>query len=50
MAPWFDNACDASIYTVFGQGASAVATGDMTPEEAMKDVQSAAAQLREKSE
>lgn len=50
MAPWFDNACDASIYTVFGQGASAVATGDMTPEEVMKDVQTAATQLREKSE
>lgn len=48
MAPWFDNACDASIYTVFGQGASAVATGDMTPEKAMQDVQAAAADLRAK--
>lgn len=49
MAPWFDNACDASIYTVFGQGASAIATNDMTPEEAMKDVQAAAAELKGKS-
>lgn len=49
MAPWFDNACDAGIYTVFGQGASAIATNDMTPEEVMKDVQAAAAELREKS-
>ena len=48
MAPRFDNACDASIYTVFGQGASAVATGDMTPEDAMADVQAAAADLRAK--
>ena len=49
MAPWFDNACNASIYTVFGQGASAIATNDMTPEEAMKDVQAAAAELKGKS-
>lgn len=49
MAPWFDNACDASIYTVFGQGASAIATNDMTPEEVMKDVQAAAAELKGKS-
>ena len=48
MAPWFDSACDAAIYTVFGQGASAVAAGDMTPEEAMADVQAAAADLRAK--
>lgn len=48
MAPWFDNACDASIYTVFGQGASAVAAGDMTPEQAIADVQAAAADLRAK--
>ncbi len=48
MTPWFDNACDASIYTVFGQGASAVATGDMTPEAAMENVQAAAADLRAK--
>ena len=49
MAPWFDNACNASIYTVFGQGASAIATNDMTPEEVMKDVQTAAAELKENS-
>lgn len=49
MAPWFDNACNPSIYTVFGQGASAIATNDMTPEEVMKDVQTAAAELKENS-
>lgn len=48
MAPWFDNACDASIYTVFGQGASAIATGDMTPEQAMANVQAAAKDLQAK--
>lgn len=49
MTPWFDNACDAGIYTVFGQGASAIATNDMDPEEVMKDVQAAAAEIKEKS-
>lgn len=49
MAPWFDNACDAGIYTVFGQGASAIVSGDKTPEDVMKDVQAAAADLRAKA-
>lgn len=48
MAPWFDNACDPAIYTVFGQGASAIATGDMTPEQAMANVQAAAKDLQAK--
>ncbi|MDO4264881.1 MAG: extracellular solute-binding protein [Eubacteriales bacterium] len=48
MAPWFDNACDASIYTVFGQGASAIASGDETPEQVMTAVQAAASELRAK--
>ena len=45
LAPWFDNACDASVYTVYGQGAQAIATGDETPESVMKQVQEAAASL-----
>lgn len=46
LAPWFDNACDASVYTVYGQGAQAIATGDETPESVMAQVQEAAASLR----
>lgn len=45
LAPWFDNACDASVYTVYGQGAQAIVTGDETPESVMKMVQEAAASL-----
>lgn len=45
LTPWFDNACDASVYTVYGQGAQAIATGDETPETVMKQVQEAAASL-----
>ena len=45
LAPWFDNACDASVYTVYGQGAQAIATGDETPESVMTQVQEAAASL-----
>ncbi len=45
LAPWFDNACDASVYTVYSQGAQAIATGDETPESVMKQVQEAAASI-----
>lgn len=45
LVPWFDNACDASVYTVYGQGAQAIATGDETPESVMQQVQEAAASL-----
>lgn len=45
LAPWFDNACDASVYTVYGQGAQAIATGDETPESVMEQVKEAAASL-----
>lgn len=45
LAPWFDNACDAAVYTVYGQGAQAIVTGDETPESVMKMVQEAAASL-----
>lgn len=45
LAPWFDNACNASVYTVYGQGAQAIATGDETPESVMEQVQAAAASL-----
>ena len=45
LAPWFDNACDASVYTVYAQGAQAIATGDETPESVMEQVQEAAASL-----
>lgn len=45
LAPWFDNACDATVYTVYGQGAQAIATGDETPESVMQQVQEAAASL-----
>lgn len=46
LAPWFDNACDAAVYTVYGQGAQAIITGDETPESVMEMVQEAAASLR----
>lgn len=45
LAPWFDNACDAAVYTVYGQGAQAIAVGDETPESVMTMVQEAAASL-----
>lgn len=45
LTPWFDNACDAAVYTVYGQGAQAIAAGDDTPEGVMKQVQEAAASL-----
>ena len=45
LTPWFDNACDAAVYTVYGQGAQAIVTGDETPESVMKMVQEAAASL-----
>ncbi len=45
LAPWFDNACDAAVYTVYGQGAQAIAVGDETPESVMAMVQEAAASL-----
>ena len=45
LVPWFDNACDASVYTVYGQGAQAIATGDETPESVMEQVKEAAASL-----
>lgn len=45
LVPWFDNACDASVYTVYGQGAQAIATGDETPESVMEQVKEAAADL-----
>ncbi len=45
LAPWFDNACDAAVYTVYGQGAQAIAVGDETPESVMAMVREAAASL-----
>lgn len=45
LTPWFDNACNATVYTVYGQGAQAIATGDETPESVMQQVQEAAASL-----
>ena len=45
LVPWFDNACDASVYTVYGQGAQAIASGDETPESVMEQVKEAAAAL-----
>lgn len=45
LVPWFDNACDASVYMVYGQGAQAIATGDETPENVMEQVKEAAAAL-----
>ncbi len=49
LAPWFDNACDPSIYTAFQQGAVLMATGDATAEEVMASVQAAATTLREEA-
>ena len=45
LTPWFDNACDPGVYTVYGQMAQAIATGDETPESAMEQVREAAASL-----
>ena len=45
LTPWFDNACDPAVYTVYGQMAQAIATGDETPESAMEQVREAAASL-----
>ncbi|QOV19131.1 extracellular solute-binding protein [Blautia liquoris] len=45
LSPWFDNACDPSVYTVYGQGAQAIVTGDETPQSVMEQVQEAAASL-----
>lgn len=45
LVPWFDNACDPAVYTVYGQMAQAIATGDETPESAMEQVRAAAASL-----
>ena len=45
LVPWFDNACDPSVYTVYGQGAQAIAIGDETPESVMEQVKEAAAAL-----
>ena len=46
LAPWLDNACDAAVYVVFGQGGQAIASGDATPESVMVQVQEAAASIR----
>lgn len=45
LTPWFDNACDAAVYTVYGQGAQAIAAGDDTPEGVMEQVRAAARSL-----
>lgn len=45
LVPWFDNACDPSVYTVYGQGAQAIAIGDETPESVMEQVKEAASAL-----
>ena len=45
LAAWFDNACDPSVYVVYGQGGQAIATGDATPESVMEQVRTAAASL-----
>ena len=45
LTPWFDNACDPGVYTVYQQVAQAIATGDETPESGMQEVQQAAASL-----
>ena len=45
LAAWLDNACDPSVYVVYGQGGQAIATGDATPESVMAQVQAAAASL-----
>ncbi len=47
LSPWFDNACDPAVYTIYGQGAQAIATGDETPESVMEQVQEAAVSLHE---
>ena len=45
LTPWFDNACDPGVYTVYQQVAQSIATGDETPESGMQQVQQAAASL-----
>ena len=45
LTPWFAIACDPAVFTVYGQMAQAIATGDETPESAMEQVREAAASL-----
>lgn len=45
-APWFDNAVNINIADVFMKGGQSLATGQITPEEIMKQVQEEAARLK----
>ena len=45
-APWFDNAVNINIADIFMRGGQSLATGDATPEDIMKEVQSEAAKLK----
>ncbi len=44
--PWFDNAVDIKIGDIFMRGGQSLATGDITPEEIMKQVQEETARLK----
>ncbi|MDQ0253026.1 raffinose/stachyose/melibiose transport system substrate-binding protein [Evansella vedderi] len=44
-APWFDNAVNINVADVFMRGGQSLATGQMTPEEIIKDAQEQAARL-----
>lgn len=45
-APWFDNAVNINIGDIFMRGGQSLATGEMTPEEIMEEVQAEAERLR----
>lgn len=45
-APWFDNAVNINIADIFMRGGQSLATGQVTPQEIMKDVQNRASRLK----
>ncbi|WP_207736131.1 ABC transporter substrate-binding protein [Fusibacter ferrireducens] len=45
-APWFDNAVNINIADIFMRGGQSLATGELTPEEIMEEVQAEADRLR----
>ena len=45
-APWFDNAVNINIADIFMRGGQSLATGGITPEEIMEEVQAEASRLK----
>jgi len=48
-APWLDNALDINVADAFMRGGQAMATGEMTPQDVIKSIQEAAAEIRNSS-